>query len=196
MAPPYACELNLLGVERDFRIDLQHALLSPKEVSHSLTEDCVLSARELCVWSSPVQSSMWLFAWSQPQDFQAHQSRAQAPKTRALNLLLCPSPQSQNQMQSQKLSPMTSRFTPLDWRAHLTQELDTPFEVVYGEGPQLKERIRYAWSAALSSWGVEIRESVARSVAAPRFAAFCDKCSDPLCERRLFNALSTPTQCN
>jgi len=180
-------QLNLLGVDHDFHMDFSSAY-GQDLPSITLFEACDLNLQDLCMVEGRDEGAqkegvqigvgvgvgMGLRCRSHPKGYAQLEAAVQEQEHVALHLLIC----------NTAKSPQTSNT--LEWRAHLSQELKTPFEVVYGEGAELIERILYAWRGALTHWGLEVGDSTSRPMKALRYNAFCEKCSDPLCESRLF----------
>jgi len=179
MTPPLACQLLLLSVKESFSKDFLNASLShSEETAVSLFDQCVLThqaMKALC----PVQDVRFtLEGVMSPQVF-----KTPGANSNALALLLVNTSQTIDQERA------------LGWRTYLTKERPLAYEVIYGHGLEMLDRIRYAWSAALQKWQFQGAPDLLRPLDSPRYSAYCDKCSDPLCEGRLFGMHLASTQC-
>jgi hypothetical protein len=189
MLRPKACQLNLLGVQKAFDLDLQdtHALQAFQPTT--LFPTCVLTIEDLQLCEPHEAMPLSIKAWRDPQTEAMELKRSSERGAQSLNLLLCNTfvPSSPALQANAPIAPISSIPSFAEgWRTCLREELNMPFEVIYGQGPQLIERIRFAWCAALKKWGLSVQEQHVRPLGALRFHAFCEKCSDPQCERHLF----------
>lgn len=198
MLRPQACKLNLLGVQEAFDLNLQAPKTEQALRSISLFPTCVLTPEDLQVCEPHETTPLSVKAWT---DLQSHATGClrpgeAGPQMHTLNLLLCntltTSSTSGEPPSHHRLSPLTTA----QWRTRLNEESGIPFEVIYGQGQELIERIRFAWSAALRNWGLSVQEERTRPPVALRFTAYCEKCSDPQCERHLFSLNRMKDQCN
>jgi hypothetical protein len=188
MPPPQAFELNLLGVRKSFTLHLQDAQAVKAFQPTALFSTCVVTREDLQLCEPQEKTALVVRAW---QDLDADRSVAALKSTKergieSLNLLLCNTATPQSTLSVANPSQDPPPAIAVQWRTRLSQELNVPFEVIYGQGSQLTERIRFAWSAALKKWGLKVQEEHIRTLAPLRFQAFCEKCSDPQCERHLF----------
>ncbi len=163
-----ACQLILLGVDHPFAFDLSLAKSDLNtQACVLLFEDCELKV--LDVFDRDGATEVHVCAYQTPKDMVQHRVH-----TNTLALLLCNPSNPQSTLRS------------MAWRKHLQLEPALSFEVIYGQGTEMIERIRFAWQAALQKWGRPVNAERARPLEPLRYSAFCEKCSDPLCESRLF----------
>ncbi len=177
MTNPDACQLMLLGVDKPFafELDMSQGGLSTQACLR-LFEGCELQVLDVFDRSGPTKVSVC--AYHAPKEMTP---RLIGPNT--LALLLCNTTQAQSSLQS------------MGWRSFLQCEPALSFEVIYGQGTEMIERIRFAWHAALQKWGRPVSAERARPLGAVRYSAHCEKCSDPLCESRLFGLRQVNNQC-
>jgi hypothetical protein len=172
-----ACQLMLLGVDRPFAFDWRLAKSDLKtQASVLLFEGCELHAGD--VFDLSARTEISVNAYHAPTEMGAGLMHANT-----LALLLCNTSQSH----AQELS--------MAWRTYLQQQPNLSFEVIYGQGLEMMERIRFAWHAALQKWGCPVGAERTRPLGALRYSAYCEKCSDPLCESRLFGLRTVNNQC-
>jgi hypothetical protein len=198
MPPPQAFELNLLGVEKSFTLHLEDTQAVKAFQPTPLFSTCVVTREDLQLCEPQERTPVAVRAW---RDVDADRSIASLKSTKeraieSLNLLLCNTAATQSAFRGANTSPEAPPAIGVQWRTRLSQELNLPFEVIYGQGSQLTERVRFAWGAALQKWGLKVHEEHTRTLAPLRFQAFCEKCSDPQCERHLFGLGRLQDQCN
>jgi hypothetical protein len=170
MTNPLDCQLLLLGVKESFSKDFLNPSHSKRKASSvSLFDQCVLTDQAMKALCPAQHARFTIEGVPSPQAFKT-------PSTglNSLALLLVNTTQSLEQERA------------LEWRKYLAQERAFAYEVIYGHGLEMLNRIRFAWSAALQTWQFQVSPDLLRPLASPRYSAYCDKCSDPLCEGRLF----------
>jgi hypothetical protein len=172
-------QLLLLGVKESFKIELLNASHFDDEMSSvSLLDQCVLTRQNMKALC-PTQDARFILQGLSAPPFEKMPSL----QPKALVLLLCNKAQGHDQASA------------LQWRTYLTNKAPFSYEVIYGQGTEMLERIRYAWSAALQNWQLQVSADLLRPMASARYKAYCEKCSDPLCESRLFEMQQQNPQC-
>jgi hypothetical protein len=169
MTNPLECQLLLLGVKESFSQDVLNTSHSEREASSvSLFDQCVLTDQAMKALCPAQHARFTIEGIPTPQAFKT-------PKTgpNSLALLLVNTTHSLEQERA------------LAWRTYLAHERAFAYEVIYGDGHEMLNRIRFAWTAALQTWQFQVSPDLLRPLASPRYSAYCDKCSDPLCEGQL-----------
>ncbi len=179
MTKPRVYQLLLLGVKETFEIELLNASHFDDELSSvSLLDQCVLTRQDMKALCPSQDATFILQGLTTPLS-----EKMPRRQPNALVLLLCNNAQALDQASA------------LEWRAYLTNKAHFSYEVIYGQGIEMLDRIRYAWSAALQKWQLQVPADLLRPLASARYKAYCEKCSDPLCESRLFEMQQQSPQC-